>query len=362
MAARQLDAVLFIDTRVSVEYAGDVADFSDLEFEGQIGDELMYLSRSIGRLPISDARVDSLVFAKRILSAPPQKNCGIWPWAETDLADYPEFIIGEDEYGKPVKYTCDPDCLANYFGKNPDAPHYLTPVFFKPEVLQRYYDDSDLYTVSDGNLSCASMWGVKIDNGNPNCVVVFLGDIGRDIPASHRTHWRSYNVSPTQRMSDVGVRRAFFGQFADSENPEHRFKLAYNQLQNSWEEHWGWRLHRKAEGQDAGVLQRLRIPVNDTDAELRAQLINLALVLVDYLMRNRWPRTSQTPRETKASPSSRSSSRPSHTGIPNETSVFCKESRGCVPALRHIRQAAVGGPISRKNSGMIHHRSTSHAS
>lgn len=283
MAARQLDAVLFIDTRASVEYAGDVADFSDLEFEGQFGDELMYLSRSVGRLPISDARVGSLVFAKRILPAPPQETCGIWPWDEDDAADYPEFIIGEDEYGKPVKYTCDPDCLANYFGKNPDAPHYLTPVFFKPEVLQRYYDDSDLYTVSDGQLSCASMWGVKIDNGNPNCVVVFLGDIGRDIPAGHRTHWLSYNVSPTQRMSDVGVRRAFFGQFADSENPEHRFKLAYNQLQNSWEEHWGWRLHRKAEGQDAGVLQRLRIPVNDTDAELRAQLINLALVLVDYL-------------------------------------------------------------------------------
>ena len=127
------------------------------------------------------------------------------------------------------------------------------------------------------------MWGVKIDNGNPNCVVVFLGDIGRYIPVSHRTHWLSYNVSPTQRMSDVGVRRAFFGQLADSENPEHRFKLAYNQLQNSWEEHWGWRLHRKAEGPDAGVLQRVRIPVNDTDAELRTQSINLALVLVDYL-------------------------------------------------------------------------------
>ena len=283
MAARQLDTVLFIDTRVSVEYAGDVADFSDLDFEGQIGNELMYLSRSVGRPPLSDARVGSLVFAKRILPAPPQETCGIWPWDEDDPADYPEFIIGEDEYGKPVKYTCDPDCLANYFGKNPDAPHYLTPVFFKPEVLQRYYDDSDLYTVSDGRLSCASMWGVKIDNGNPNCVVVFLGDIGRDIPASHRTHWLSYNVSPTQRMSDVGVRRAFFGQFADSENPEHRFKLAYDQLQSSWEEHWGWRIHRKAEGPDAGVLQRLRIPVNDTDAELRAQLINLALVLVDYL-------------------------------------------------------------------------------
>lgn len=283
MAARQLDAVLFINTRVSVEYAGDVADFSDLEFEGQIGNELMYLSRSVGRLPLSDARVGSLVFAKRILPAPPQETCGIWPWDEDDPADYPEFIIREDEYGKPVKHTCNPDHLRNYFGKNPDAPHYLTPVFFKREVLQRYYDDSDLYTVSDGHLSCASMWSVKIDNGNPNCVVVFLGDIGRDIPESHWAHWLSHNVPPTQRMSDVGVRRAFFGQFAESENPEHRFKLAYDQLQNSWEGHWGWRLHRKAEGPDASVLQRLRIPVNDTDAELRTQSINLALVLVDYL-------------------------------------------------------------------------------
>lgn len=283
MAARQLDAVLFIDTRASVEYAGDVADFSDLEFEGQIGDELMYLSRSVGRPPLSDARVGSLVFAKRILPAPPQETCGIWPWDEADPADYPEFIIGEDDHGKPVKYTCDPDCLANYFGKNPDAPPYLTPVFFKREALQRYYDDSELYTVSDGYLSCSHLWGVKIDNEFFDVISVFLGDIGRDIPSEHWTHWLAYNVPPTQKMSEVAFRRAFLNQPTNSKNPEHCFKLAYNQLQSSWDKHWGWRLHRKAEGPDAGVLQRLRIPVNDTDAELRTQSINLALVLVDCL-------------------------------------------------------------------------------
>lgn len=283
MAARQLDTVLFIDTRVSVEYAGNIADFSDLEFEGQIGNELMYLSRSVGRLPLSDARVGSLVFAKRILPAPPQETCGIWPWDEDDPADYPEFIIREDEYGKPVKYTCDPDRLANYFGKNPDAPHYLTPVFFKREVLQRYYDDSESYTVSDGHLSCSHMWGVEIDNEFFNIISVFLGDIGRYIPSEHWTHWLAYNVPPTQKMSEVAISRAFLNQPTNSKNPEHCFKLAYNQLQSSWEEYWGWRLHRKAEGPDAGVLQRLRIPVNNTDAELRTQSINLALVLVDYL-------------------------------------------------------------------------------
>ena len=84
-------------------------------------------------------------------------------------------------------------------------------------------------------------------------------------------------------MSELAIRRAFLNQPTNSRNQEHCFKLAYNQLQISWDEHWGWRLHRKAEGPDAGVLQRLRIPVNDTDAELRTQSINLALVLVDYL-------------------------------------------------------------------------------
>ena len=137
--------------------------------------------------------------------------------------------------------------------------------------------------MSDGYLSCSHLWGVKIDNELFDIISVFLGDIGRDIPSEHWTHWLAYNVPPTQKMSEVAFRRAFLNQPTNSKNPEHRFKLAYNQLQNSWEEHWGWRLHRKAEGQDAGVLQRLRIPVNDTDAELRAQLINLALVLVDYL-------------------------------------------------------------------------------
>ena len=223
------------------------------------------------------------MLAKRIIPAPPQDTCGIWPWDETDPSDYPEFIIGEDEYGKPVKYTCEPDRLANYFGKNPDAPHYLTPVFFKPEVLQKYYDDSELYTVSDGYLSCSHLWGVKIDNEFFDVISVFLGDIGRDIPSEHWTHWLAYNVPPTQKMSDVAFLRAFLNQPTNSKNPEHCFKLAYNQLQSSWDEHWGWRLHRKAEGPDAGVLQRLRIPVNDTDAELRTQSINLALVLVDYL-------------------------------------------------------------------------------
>ena len=84
-------------------------------------------------------------------------------------------------------------------------------------------------------------------------------------------------------MSEAAIRRSFFNQSVESGNPEHRFKRAYRDLQEKWEAAWGWRLHRRAEELDAGVFSRLRIPVNESEAEFRVQLHNLALILVDLL-------------------------------------------------------------------------------
>ena len=39
-----------------------------------------------------------------------------------------------DENGKEIRHTCNPSCLSNYFGANPSAPHYLTPVYFDAAV------------------------------------------------------------------------------------------------------------------------------------------------------------------------------------------------------------------------------------
>ncbi|MDR0820620.1 MAG: hypothetical protein LBN19_03800 [Endomicrobium sp.] len=43
---------------------------------------------------------------------------------------FEEFIIGYDENGDDVSFSCDEKKLGNLFGKNPKAPQYLTPVFF----------------------------------------------------------------------------------------------------------------------------------------------------------------------------------------------------------------------------------------
>lgn len=282
LAARQLDAVLYIDSDVGVDYDGDLADLADLNEEEISVESLTCFSRNVWRDMLQSGRVWTRFLAKKIIKAPPREKCRIWPWDKLAADEYPEFIISEDEFGEPVRWTCNPDKLRNYYGNNPDAPHYLTPVFFKPDVLRRYYD-GDGYEVRDAYLSYGQLWGVSLDNGCLDYVSVFLGDIGRDIPQSHWDHWKAYNIAPIGRMSEAAIRCSFFNQSVESGNPEHRFKRAYRDLQDKWEGAWGWRLHRQAEELDAGVFSRLRIPVNESEAEFRAQLHNLALILVDLL-------------------------------------------------------------------------------
>lgn len=281
-AARQLDLLLFTDSVVYVHSDETVESFAELEEPEHVENDLNFVFLGIGDSRMGDGRVFSRLLVKRVLPPPPQEHSGIWPW-DKEHEEYPEFIIGEDQNGRPIRFTCDKDQLANYFGKNPEAPHYLTPVFFKPEVLQRYYGEPELYSVSDGRLSCGNLWGVQIDNGNPNVVMVFLGDIGRDIPSSHRTHWLAHNVPPVGPMSQSNFRRSILNQFAETENPEHLFKHAYRRSQDAWEENWGWRLHREPSGADKQIIQRLRIPLNETDTEFEAQLLGLAKLLVDFL-------------------------------------------------------------------------------
>lgn len=282
LAARQLDAVMYIDSNVSADFDGELSALSDLDTDVISAERLTCLSRNVWRDSSQRSRVWTRLLAKRILEHPSREKCGIWPWDDIAPDEYPEFIIGENDSGEAISWTCSPESLRNYHGKNPDAPHYLTPVYFKPEVLKRYYED-DGYEVRDGYLLCGSQWGVSIDNGCLGYVSVFLGDIGRDIPQSHWNHWKAYNIPPLGGMSRSAILRSYFNQSVASDNPEHKFKRAFADLQDEWEEVWGWRLHRKGEGLDAGVLARLHIPVNESEAEFRTQSLNLALIMVDLL-------------------------------------------------------------------------------
>jgi hypothetical protein len=197
---------------------------------------------------------------------------------------YQSFIIGVDASAKPIFHSCDPEKLSNYFGKNAGAPHYLTPVYFRPEVLAKYYTDPGKYSVEDGYLRCAGMWGLRVDNDHTDCVMVFLGDLGRDLSEKERNYWLSFNIEPGGRkMSQTTYRRGFLAEWTDPQKPDLVFKQEYDHFNRIFREANKWDFFLPLHEDDMHFLTTLRLLTKDNQAEFDSQLLALTKLLVDSL-------------------------------------------------------------------------------
>lgn len=195
---------------------------------------------------------------------------------------YEDFIVGVDDDGEEVYHTCDEEKLANNFGKNPDAPHFLRPVFFSKEVMAKYYNDPGKFSVEDGYLRCAGYWGVPLDNNHQKYVVVFLGDLGK-LPHKEQLYWKRYNVPPDGRMSDVYFRRSMLGEWADATEPALVFKRTYERFGKHWHSKRGWELFKKLKPADAHHWTSLHVPSVGNQKEFDEQIMSLTKLLVDRI-------------------------------------------------------------------------------
>jgi hypothetical protein len=195
--------------------------------------------------------------------------------------EYVDFLIGVDEDGHEITHTCDEGQLANYFGNNPGSPQYLTPVFFRKEVLNKYYSQPEKYTVTDGYLTCASMWSLQIDNNHPDSVMVFLGDLGH-LSHIEQMYWRGFNIA-SGKMSRTAYERSFLGRFADAEKVDFFFKQRFSLFNNKWKKKFGWELFKPLVGKDEYYLKILRVPLTNDQREFDEQVLALAKVFIDSL-------------------------------------------------------------------------------
>lgn len=197
---------------------------------------------------------------------------------------YQEFIINTDAVGKPIKSTCNPEELDNYFGKNSGAPHYLTPIFFRGEVLSKYYADPAKYSVSDGILRCGGLWSLQIDNDHSDYVVVYLGDLGKYLSEKERNYWLSFNIPPDGRkISQTNFRRSFLAEFVDPKRPDLMFKHEYVRFQRDFREAHGWDFFKPLHADDHHFFTGLRLPLKDSQSEFDAQLLALTKIIVDSI-------------------------------------------------------------------------------
>ena len=286
-AARQLDLVRFIDSYAWVP--GDHLASFDADYGNhvhEVSGERCRL-RLVCFMPDFGSRQDStgtMLMGKKLIESPPQERAGIWPWDRSAPEEYQDFIIGEDEFGEPILHSCNPSVLANYFGANPGAPHYLTPVWFSSEVLQKYYLDPDKYTVTEGSIRCGSLWIARIDNDNPDgYVMVWLGDLGTDFPAAERDHWKAHNAIRDKLGSATAVKRQLLNQWTDAESPVFKLKQEHRRFREAWRERFDWDLLRALDGPNAAALDRLRTPLNASETEFESIAEDLHLVMVESL-------------------------------------------------------------------------------
>jgi hypothetical protein len=196
--------------------------------------------------------------------------------------EYPSFIYQMDhETGKPLVHTCDPDQLGTYFDKDGTRLHYLTPVYFKREVLQPYAAEPSRYQISNSRLTCLNLWGVEFSFNSAGLVEVYLGDIGEKLPADEWGHWRTYNVPPEGTMDEGRFRRDFLNQWAGSRDPVRDLRKARVNAMTASEALLGKPLWKELNAETKAEFQSLIGPLTDDPAGLSASLLLLTKVLVD---------------------------------------------------------------------------------
>ncbi|AZJ35621.1 hypothetical protein [Tenacibaculum singaporense] len=202
---------------------------------------------------------------------------------EKDQNEFLDFIIGRDENGKEIKSTCQPNKLSSYF-EDKGTPHFLTPVYFKRELLQKYYSEPKKYDTSENSIKYLIFWRIEIDLTQENLIQVYLGDIGRNLTYNEQLHWRQFNVVPKGKISGHRYKRDFLAEFASpkiEEAPILHFKQSFERLQKSFISLNGEELFKSLAKDDLHLFTTLHIPVTDEWKELDEQILALAKVTTD---------------------------------------------------------------------------------
>jgi hypothetical protein len=234
---------------------------------GQISEERTSISRLSGSYVVRSFSPQSSEFSEERIDS-----------------EFPQFIIGRDpESGALIHHVCDPSRLGSYFDEDTGAVHYLTPVYFKSEVLQKYIDDPRRYEITMDRLSCLSLWGVSFSRNTADLIEVYLGDLGRDLPQQEWSHWLQFNVAPSGEMNLDRFRRDFLNQWGSENDPIDLLRVARLQVNEAAIVKFGKPLWRDIDEDTQRDFERLRPPATENWRHMILPILTLTKVLIDAL-------------------------------------------------------------------------------
>lgn len=140
-----------------------------------------------------------------------------WHIDESDERQKAEitFIIQDWRNSRLSTVSAAGDQTTNYFEANSNAlPFDVSPVFFKPEVLQKYKLDREKYRFHGRTLSCRGAWYLQSFDINSEGQVFTYIYMLRRLPPEELRHWQAHNEAPKATISRRAIDSDFLGRIS----------------------------------------------------------------------------------------------------------------------------------------------------
>lgn len=199
----------------------------------------------------------------------------------TNKKEYCTFIAEDFKHSRVAEVSCNPDELGNYFVESP-YPFSTSPVFFKREVLRRFQDDSEKYSIEGGQIYCRSSWSLAFGVNEVGQVHAYLKDLAT-LPHSEQLYWKAFNEQPRGPISEGSYRRDFLGEWFSSPDPLHDLKEQLGKLTGESSPSALIKIWEPPSGLDAKLANKVHYLASNSSKEWENEIVALDRLIIEGL-------------------------------------------------------------------------------
>ncbi len=192
--------------------------------------------------------------------------------------EYATFLAYDFKHKKIQECSCDPEKLGNYFVES-DLPFETTLAFFRPEVMLRYKQNTDKYTIDAHAITCRGTWYLRYNSNDEGQIQIYLIDLSH-LPSSEQLYWKSFNEKPKAGIAEHVYKRDFLGSWNLPHDPLESLKQRLRDFPFATYRGEKIALLRRAKDKE---LAKLTYVMTDAAKEWEDQILQLAKVLGDGL-------------------------------------------------------------------------------
>ena len=189
---------------------------------------------------------------------------------------------------RSLKFIVRRDAGGSLISRKPDPEDFTTAVFFRPEVLRRYYDNPSRYHVGFsapgmGGVGQIDSWDMSIGRNSEGFIVAWLADLVKQrLPEEELRHWQAHNVPPQGGMAVDFFDAEMRCKPSQTPSLESRLRDCRYHIREFFRCR-GKEIFRPYIGPDVHAEEILRIPLFNEHSEFRDCITILSRIFVESL-------------------------------------------------------------------------------